>query len=168
MVCGSLSKSHAMTGSRMGWIVAPEEVIEGIITLVTHTTYGLPGYIQDAGLFALGLGETFEEKIAAPFRRRHRAAKALLQGRGIPTVPSDATMYLMADIRATGLSGEAFADGLLDAHHIALMPGESFGRAAAGHVRIALTVDNETLLSALEVFAGYYTRCLQSRAQEAS
>lgn len=156
IVCGSLSKSHAMTGSRMGWIVGPEEVIEGIITLVTHTTYGLPGYIQDAGLFALGLGVDFEAKIAAPFKRRHKAAKDLLDQHGIPTVPSFATMYLMADIRATGLSGEDFADGLLDVHKIAVMPGESFGKAAAGHIRIALTVDDAKLLGALQALAGYY------------
>lgn len=156
IVCGSLSKSHAMTGSRMGWIVGPESVIEGIITLVTHTTYGLPGYIQEAGLFALNQGPDFEKKIAAPFKRRHAAAKALLGQHGIPTVPSNATMYLMVDIRATGLSGETFADQLLDHHHIAAMPGESFGRAAAGHIRIALTVDDEKLLSALQTLAGFY------------
>ena len=163
LVCGSLSKSHAMTGSRLGWVVAPEEVIAGLITLVTHTTYGLPGYIQDAGLFALGLGEKFEEKIAAPFKRRHAVAKALLAKHGVTTVPSNATMYLMADIRATGLSGDDFADGLLETHHIAVMPGESFGKAAAGHVRIALTVEDEKLLSALEIFASFYASCLSAK-----
>ena len=161
LVCGSLSKSHAMTGSRAGWIVGPEEVIAALITLVTHTTYGLPGYIQDAGLFALGLGAPFEEKIAAPFRRRHQAAKALMAAHGIPTVASDATMYLMADIRATGLSGEDFADRLLETRNIAVMPGESFGRAAAGHIRIALTVADDRLMTALEELAQFYSEIVR-------
>jgi arginine:pyruvate transaminase len=59
-------------------------------------------------------------------------------------------MYLMADIRATGLSGEEFALRLLDEEHIAVMPGESFGHAAAGHVRIAMTIDDARFLDAVE------------------
>lgn len=153
LVIGSLSKSHAMTGSRLGWIVGPEEAIRHLANLTTHTTYGVPGFIQDAGEFALAQGAALEERIAEPFRRRHAAARALLDRRGLPYAPSAATMYLMADIRATGLSGEAFAHRLLDTHRVAVMPGESFGRAAAGHLRIALTLPDETLLAALDTLA---------------
>jgi arginine:pyruvate transaminase len=67
-------------------------------------------------------------------------------------------MYLMLDIRATGLSGEDFANRLLDTEHVAVMPGESFGAAAAGHVRVAMTVDDDALVAALERlcrFAGH-------------
>ena len=150
LVVGSLSKSHAMTGSRLGWIVGPADAIAHLCNLSTHTTYGVPGYIQDAALFAMSLGAGFEDEVAAPFRRRHAAVKALLAARGLPVVPSEATMYLMIDIRRTGLSGEDFALRLLDGHHIAVMPGESFGRAAAGHLRIALTVEDARLIHAVE------------------
>ena len=51
-------------------------------------------------------------------------------------------MYVMVDIRATGMTGIEFAEALLEEHLVAVMPGESFGKAAAGHVRIALTVDD--------------------------
>ncbi len=156
LVIGSLSKSHAMTGSRLGWIVGPEDAIEHIINLTTHTTYGVPGFVQDAGEFALTAGQTLEDRIAAPFRRRHKAAKAQLAGHGIRFVPSDASMYLMADIRPTGLSGDAFAARLLEERHIAVMPGESFGQAAAGHLRIALTVDDVRLHTALDRLADFY------------
>ena len=64
-------------------------------------------------------------------------------------IPADGAMYVMLDIRATGLSGEDFANRLLDTHHVAVMPGESFGQAAAGHVRVALTVDDERLAQAV-------------------
>ena len=65
IVIGSMSKSHAMTGSRIGWVIAPEEAIENMIDLATNTTYGVAGFVQDAALFALSQGEVFEEKIAA-------------------------------------------------------------------------------------------------------
>ena len=164
LVIGSLSKSHAMTGSRLGWIVGPEEAIGHLINLTTHTTYGVPGFIQDAGEFALSLGIAFEEQIAAPFRRRHAAASAQLRQHGLPVVPSTASMYLMVDIHATGLSGEAFAHRLLDDHRIAVMPGESFGLAAKGHLRIALTVADDLLTQALDTLATLYTTLTEAAA----
>ncbi len=151
LVVGSMSKSHAMTGSRLGWLVGPEEAIAHLITLATHTTYGVPGFIQDAAVFALNQGETLEEKIAAPFRRRRKlAARVLAEQNAVRAVPSQGAMYLMLDIRATGLSGEDFAEALLARERIAVMPGESFGRSAAGHVRVAMTVEDDRLAEALE------------------
>ena len=150
LVIGSMSKSHAMTGSRVGWIAGPEEAVARLIDLATNTTYGVPGYIQDAALFALEAGTPLEEKIAAPFRRRRAAARDVLEAQNlIKLVPSGGAMYLMLDIRATGMSGEAFALHLLETEKVAVMPGESFGQAAAGHIRVAMTVEDTRFLEAL-------------------
>ena len=150
LVVGSMSKSHAMTGSRCGWIVGPEAVIANLITLATHTTYGVPGYIQDASRFALTQGAAFEAEIAAPFQRRRTLAKQVLARQNtVGLVPAQGAMYLMLDIRATGMTGEAFAYDLLDAHHIAVMPGESFGTSAAGHIRVAMTIEDTAFENAL-------------------
>ncbi|MEM6478886.1 MAG: aminotransferase class I/II-fold pyridoxal phosphate-dependent enzyme, partial [Pseudomonadota bacterium] len=80
LVIGSMSKRHAMTGSRVGWIVGPAPVIEHLINLATHTTYGVPGYIQEAAAFALALGPAFEDEISAPFRRRREIGARLIAG----------------------------------------------------------------------------------------
>lgn len=144
MVVGSLSKSHAMTGSRLGWVIAPEHMIEMINDLATNTTYGVAGFVQHAGLCALRLGPEFEAQIAAPFRRRRDIALNILRDfQDIGAVPPQGAMYMMLDLRKTGLSGEEFALRLLDERHIAVMPGESFGQAAAGHIRVALTIDDD-------------------------
>ena len=90
-----------ISGRRLGWLIGPAEAISHVINLTTHTTYGVPGFIQDAGLFALSQGPAFEDRIAAPFRRRHEAVRRLLTARGIGFAPSAATMYLMVDIRPT-------------------------------------------------------------------
>lgn len=150
LVVGSMSKSHAMTGSRIGWIVGPEHAIEHLINLSTNTTYGVPGYIQNAALFALHQGPSLEEEIAAPFRRRRAiAARVLARTNTVTAIPSEGAMYLMLDIRATGQSGETFANTLLDTERIAVMPGESFGRSAAGHLRVAMTVEDDIFADAL-------------------
>ncbi len=150
LVVGSMSKSHAMTGSRIGWIVAPEPAVAALIDLATNATYGVPGYIQDAAVFALGQGSALEEQIAAPFRRRRQIAARLLEAQNlVGLIRSGGAMYLMLDIRATGLSGVEFANRLLDERSIAVMPGESFGRAAAGHIRVAMTVADDAFAAAL-------------------
>ncbi|MEL6685209.1 MAG: pyridoxal phosphate-dependent aminotransferase, partial [Pseudomonadota bacterium] len=151
LVVGSMSKSHAMTGSRVGWICGPVEAISHVINLATHTTYGVAGFIQDAADFALSQGDSVEEEVAAPFRRRRGLTMQALDGQNvIRAVPAQGAMYVMLDIRATGMSGEEFANALLDAEHIAVMPGESFGQAAAGHVRVAMTIADEQYVDALQ------------------
>ena len=156
LVVGSMSKSHAMTGSRCGWVVGPAEVIESLINLATHTTYGVAGFIQDASDFALNQGPAFEEEIAAPFRRRRALGQEILEHQStVGLIPAQGAMYMMLDIRATGMSGEAFAYALLDAHHIAVMPGESFGAAAAGHIRVAMTIEDGAFVQALETLCEF-------------
>ncbi len=61
----------------------------------------------------------------------------------------------MLDIRATGLSGDDFANALLDAEHIAVMPGESFGASAAGHIRVAMTIDDTAFEAALKTLCRF-------------
>ena len=150
IVIGSMSKSHAMTGSRIGWVIAPEEAIENMIDLATNTTYGVAGFVQDAALFALSQGEAFEDEIAAPFKRRREIALTILQGfPNIPMIAPRGGMYLMLDMRKTGLSGIEFANRLLDGRSIAVMPGESFGHSAAGHIRVAMTISDDRFGDAL-------------------
>ncbi|WP_341235365.1 pyridoxal phosphate-dependent aminotransferase [uncultured Sulfitobacter sp.] len=162
LVIGSMSKSHAMTGSRCGWILGPEDAVEHLTNLATHTTYGVPGYIQDAAEFALNQGPAFETEIAAPFQRRRMLAQDIIaQQNAVSLVPADGAMYLMLDIRSTGMSGEDFAYALLDAHHIAVMPGESFGTAAAGHIRVAMTIEDTAFAQALKTLCAF----AESRAQ---
>lgn len=156
LTVGSLSKSHAMTGSRLGWVAGPEAVIARLITLATHTTYGVPGYIQEAGLYALRQGAAREAEIAAPFRRRRDGLAARLSGQNVlRMIPSEGAMYAMLDIRATGLSGEGFAERLLEETGVAVMPGESFGQAAAGHLRIALTLPDPLFEEAIDRLVGF-------------
>ena len=156
LVMGSMSKSHAMTGSRCGWIIGPEAAITHLINLSTHTTYGVPGFIQDASVFAFDQGAALEAAIAAPFRRRRDLALQILGRQQIVrAIPPQGAMYIMLDIRATGMSGEDFAMALLDEHHIAVMPGESFGQAAAGHLRVAMTVDDDRFAAALETLCAF-------------
>jgi arginine:pyruvate transaminase len=161
LVIGSMSKGHAMTGARLGWVVGPETVISRLTDLAGATTYGLPGFIQDAALFALTEFPEQEARVAARYkRRRDLAIAALGNGPGFRVLPPQGGMYVMLDIRETGLTGDEFGARLLDEEMIGIMPGESFGSAAAGHVRIALTVADDALDDALRRIGAFAARQL--------
>ncbi len=150
LVVGSMSKSHMMTGFRLGWVIGPAEVMKVAGDLLNGTTYGAPGFIQDAAETALKEGDQEEVAVAALYRRRRDKAVAALKGSpALKISPPDGAMYVMLDIRPTGMGGEDFALALLEQEKIACMPGESFGDAAAGHLRVALTIDDDEMVDAL-------------------
>ena len=153
LVIGSMSKSHAMTGFRCGWVIGPEDIVKHMVNLATSTTYGVPGFIQEAAYFALLQGTASTARVSEPFFRRYKlATKIFKHSNVLKLVPSSGTMYLMVDVRQTGLSGTMFANLLLETQKIAVMPGESFGESAAGHLRIAMTVsDNEFEKSLIDI-----------------
>ncbi|WP_439120812.1 pyridoxal phosphate-dependent aminotransferase [Marivita sp.] len=164
LVIGSMSKSHAMTGSRIGWIVGPEDAITCLVDLATNTTYGVPGYIQDAALFGLRTGVSLEAQVAEPFRRRRAIVERILSSQTVlRMIPAQGAMYVMLDVRATGMNGEEFAFALLDAHQIAVMPGESFGRSAAGHVRVAMTQEDSRFEAALRTLCDFASALAKAR-----
>ena len=156
LIVNSLSKSHAMTGSRVGWVCGPADAIHAIHNLATHNTYGVAGFVQDAAVFALGQGTASEEAVSVPFRRRRQLVLDTLAGQNaVRAAPISGAMYAMLDIRATGMTGEAFAEALLDAERIGTMPGESFGAGGAGHIRVAMTVADDPLVDALRRIARF-------------
>ena len=67
----------------------------------------------------------------------------------------------MLDIRATGMSGERFAEALLEQKLIAVMPGESFGRCAAGHLRVAMTIPDAEFAAALNTLCQFASEVTQ-------
>jgi arginine:pyruvate transaminase len=165
IVLGSMSKSHAMTGFRLGWLCGPAPLVKRAGEFAIAATYGTPGFIQDAAMHALTAQDGIEARIAARYRRRRDAALAVLEGApGLRVVRPKGGMYLMVDIRPTGLSGHDFAMGLLEAEGVAVMPGESFGPAAAGHLRVALTVPDDALVAALRRLAAHAGRLAAARA----
>jgi arginine:pyruvate transaminase len=93
------------------------------------------------------------------FARRAAMVEDALHGRfGMRVHRPEAGMFVLLDISATGLSGDAFALALLDSDGVAVMPGESFGNALAGWVRICLTVDDDLISEACGKIAAFAAR----------
>ena len=159
VVVSSLSKSHAMTGYRAGWAVGPAEFSARMQAISEVMLFGTQPFIQDAAAFALGRKFPEVEAMRRAYERRARLIVAALDGRpGIRARMPEGGMFVFADIRPTGLSGEAFALGLLEESNVAVMPGEVFGPSGAGHIRLGLTVAEDTLTEALRRIVAYAER----------
>ena len=111
--------------------------------------FGGQPFLQDATAFALDNEFTELDMMRKNYETR---AKILVEGlKACPTVAArmpEGGMFVMVDVRKTGQSGEAFARKLLAEAKVVTMPGESFGACGAGHLRVALTVDEAQIAEA--------------------
>ncbi|MDA9975712.1 pyridoxal phosphate-dependent aminotransferase [Alphaproteobacteria bacterium] len=145
----SLSKSHAMTGFRMGWMVASKEVIDAADDVVSSMMFGTAPFIQHAALTALTDALDTVDTIRERYRhRRDLICDALLAVPKIKVRRPDAGMFLMVDIRETGWNAIDFAWKLLEEQGLALLPGEGFGRELVGHLRLSYGASEEDLAEA--------------------
>lgn len=159
LVINSMSKSHGMTGWRLGWLTGPEDFIGLLVNLNLVTTYGLTDFVSRAAIEALNNGHGVKE-IAERYAARRIAFLDAVRGMNDVTVRgSQGGMYVMLDISAVEPDDEKFAWALLDAENVGVMPGSSFGEAASGHIRISLCQQEDMLREAasrLRRFASTY------------
>ena len=142
----SLSKSHAMTGWRIGWAIGPAELIEHANNLGLVMAYGLPGFIQTAAVEALTSQDAAVAEMRSIYRRRRDLVSAELAGiEGVPVLTPQAGMYVMVDVRALPASDDGFAWDLYRAVGVAVVDAGGFGEASAGWLRISFTESDEKL-----------------------
>ena len=167
VVVNSLSKSHAMTGWRVGWVVAPRRVVNAVHDLALAMLYGLPDFIQDAATVALTENHPEVESHRQAYRRRRdKFCHALGGVPGLRVHRPAGGMFVMLDVRPSGLAPDSFAAQLLAAEGVSVLSGDAFGGPAAGHVRVSLTVPDERLEEAavrIHRFVNHLTRGTRRR-----
>lgn len=160
----SLSKSHAMTGWRVGWVVAPTSLSQHLENLALCMLYGSPDFIQDAAVVALDSQLPELDAMREAYRqRRDLVCETLADCPGVRALKPDGGMFVMVDIRETGLSAHQFADRLLDRHGVSVLAGEAFGPSAAGHIRLGLVVSAQSLRDACQRIARCASELMESR-----
>ena len=149
IVVSSISKSHAMPGFRCGWIAASPEFCDRCIPVTETMLFGSQPFLEDAMAFALDNQFPEVDQMKRDYEARARALVAALKGsKKVQARMPEGGMFVMVDVRKTGLSGEAFAWKLLQEEGVVTMPGESFGAGGSGHLRVALTVDEGQITEA--------------------
>ena len=147
----SLSKSHAMPGWRAGWLVGPTQLVIHAEAMAQCMLFGLPGFVQEAAVTALGMADEAESRIREYCAGRRDILIAGLQGlRGVRCCVPDAGMFSLVDVRGTGLSGYDFMCELYRTERVSVLDGGAFGKETRGFVRVCYATDEDLLRRALE------------------
>lgn len=160
----SLSKSHAMSGWRVGWVIGPRPLAEHLVHLSLCMLFGIPDFIQNAAQLALDEDLPEVAQMREEYRqRRDLVCCSLNHCPGLRAIRPDGGMFVMVDVRQTGLSAQHFAERLLEGYGVSVLAGEAFGPSAAGHIRLGLVVDQPQLANACRRIALCATDLLQAR-----
>lgn len=165
VVASSISKSHAAPGFRSGWCVGPAEFCARLLPLSETMLFGSQPFIADMTQLAVSEPSPVAAGMAERFSRRAGLIADQLSGvNGLYVHRPEAGMFALVDVRATGLSGEEFALGLLDRQKVAVMPGESFGAGLNGWLRLSLTQPDELVVEATSRIAAHAASLLGNAA----
>jgi aspartate aminotransferase/aminotransferase len=150
LVVSGFSKSYAMTGWRLGYLVCPPHLAAVAATLQEPVTSCVSAVVQKAGEAALAGPQECVDRLRAVYRtRRDLVVEALGPAGLLPVVPAGA-FYALVDVGGTGQDSTSFAKDLLLAEGVAVVPGITFGPSCDRYVRLAFTADANALRSGLE------------------
>jgi arginine:pyruvate transaminase len=145
----SLSKSHAMPGWRAGWLVGPKVLVKHVEALAMCMLYGLPGFVQEAALAALGIAPAAESRIRDYCAlRRDTLLAGLADTPELRCCVPDAGMFMLVDVQGTGLTGHEFMTQLYRAEGVSVIDGGAFGKETSGFVRVCFAADEAQLRAA--------------------
>lgn len=142
-----MSKAYSMTGWRIGYVAAPEAYIQAINKFHQHNTTCAPSFVQDAAVAALRDEQDEVQRMVAEYeRRRNYAVQAINAIPGLHCTCPKGAFYIFINCKALGKSSEELASYLLDAAHIALVPGNVFGTGGEGYLRMSFANSYEHIV----------------------
>ncbi len=151
VVIDGLSKSHAMSGWRIGWVVAPRALTRRLGQFAAMSMFGCPQFIQDAAAFALNNDEFYVREMRNAYRKRRDLVCDRLDSiQGVRALRPDSGMFVMVDISALHTDDVEFARELLDAEKVSLLPGSAFGESTRLHLRLSLAQGEDELIRGCE------------------
>lgn len=150
------SKAYAMTGWRVGYLHASEQIMKGLVLVHQNNVTCLPVFSQKAAITALleanedviGMREQLK-------RRRDLVVRLLNQSEYFDVRPPKGAIYIFLDIKKTGKSSNEFSSGLLEESGVAVVPGTAFGPFGEGYVRLSIAASEEVLQEACQRIAAY-------------
>ncbi|HHX72138.1 MAG TPA: aminotransferase class I/II-fold pyridoxal phosphate-dependent enzyme [Clostridiales bacterium] len=150
IIVSGLSKSHAMTGWRIGYALAPKEAIAPMNKVHQYAIMCAPIMSQYAAIEAIENGDDDIAMMAEEYDRRRMMITDELNRMGLPCFEPEGAFYVFPDIRSTGLSSEKFCESLLYAERVAVVPGDAFGASGEGFVRCSYAYSVQNITIAME------------------
>jgi len=141
----AFTKSYAMDGWRIGYLVAPKQAVSAILKITANDVTHVNTFVQEGALAALtGDASVLTELVADDRRKRDRVVTRLNQISGIKCAWPQGTIYAFPNISALGVRSQIFAERLMDECGVVVEAGSFYGAAGEGHLRMcfgALSLD---------------------------
>ncbi len=147
----SFSKDYAMTGWRLGYVVAPKNFVKIIKEINENNVFTAPSVSQRAGIAALKNRKMVQPPLVEEFKKRtFHAYERLRELKNVKIAEPKGTFYLFPNIMETGLSSDEVAKVLLEEARVLVIQGNAFGDAGKGYIRLAVTVDSDMIDTAFD------------------
>ncbi|MCH4890810.1 aminotransferase class I/II-fold pyridoxal phosphate-dependent enzyme [Acidaminobacter sp. JC074] len=151
IILNSFSKDYTMTGWRVGNIIGPDYIVETCQMINENVVFTAPSISQRAAIYALKHKRELQPEMVSLYKSRVLKAYDLIQN--IPwmsVLEPKGTFYLFINIKKTGKTSEEVSKIILEEAKVLTIPGNAFGKCGEGYVRIACTVDENTLEKAFK------------------
>ncbi|MBQ1510525.1 MAG: aminotransferase class I/II-fold pyridoxal phosphate-dependent enzyme [Selenomonadaceae bacterium] len=149
ILLNGFSKAYAMTGWRIGYSLANPTITAAMTKIHQYTMLCAPITAQVAALEALRHGEKYMKKMVAEYDRRRHLIYDGFTKMGLECFEPKGAFYIFPNITSTGYNSNDFAEKLLEAEHVALVPGSAFGACGEGHVRCSYATSIDKISEAL-------------------
>lgn len=158
ILISGFSKGFAMTGWRLGFAAAPEDILQAMLKIHQYAIMCAPTMAQYGALEALRSGERDVAEMRSSYRRRRNYFVSSLNEIGLPCHMPGGAFYAFPSIRHTGMTSEQFAERLLIEEKVAVVPGSVFGQSGEGHVRCSYASSLEQLQEAVKRIKRFLAR----------
>ena len=161
MVVNGFSKTYAMTGWRLGYACGPEPILKVMTKIHQSAIMSAPTTSQYAAIVALKECDNEIERMREEYNMRRRLVVKGFNDLGLTCFEPQGAFYTFPCIKSTGMSSQEFCTSLLEAKHVALVPGDAFGASGEGYCRVSYAYSVDHLREALRRIAVF----LQDRAK---
>lgn len=159
IIVDGFSKTYAMPGWRLGYMIAPVALAKKLELLITHSAGCTSAFTQIAGIEALtGPQDVVGNMLAEYQRRRDRVVELINAIPGVHTQTPSGAFYVFPNIKSFGLSSKEIARRLLDEAGVAVLAGTDFGAGSEGYLRLAYATSIEKIEEGISRMAGFFAK----------
>ncbi|WP_027410538.1 aminotransferase [Anoxybacteroides tepidamans] len=158
ILVSGFSKGFAMTGWRLGFVAAPEEMLQAMLKIHQYAMMCAPTMAQYGAIEALKSGQQDVDEMRKSYRRRRNFFVQSLNEIGLRCHMPGGAFYAFPSVQETGLTSEQFAERLLIEEKVAVVPGSVFGASGEGYVRCSYASSLEQLQEAIKRMRRFLSR----------
>ncbi|MBV6396280.1 MAG: Asparagine--oxo-acid transaminase [Anaerolineales bacterium] len=159
VIVDGFSKAYAMTGWRLGYMIAPPALAERLELLMTHSVGCSAMFTQYAGMEALSGPQDFVREMAVEYeKRRNRLVELVNDIPGVHAQTPQGAFYVFPNVKSFGISSKEIQRRLIEEQGVAVLAGTDFGPAGDGYLRLCYATSMEVIERAMEKIHTFFER----------